>query len=503
MGKDSIEYQDVSFAYETLSEPLIDRLSLQFYSGWTGVVGANGVGKSTILKLSTGLLSASQGQILMPGNTLYCQQRTDESPDKFLDFINACDHEAFVLKGQLLIEEDWNTRWDSLSHGERKRAQIGTALWLQPSVLAIDEPTNHLDEKARTILIRALKSFNGVGLLVSHDRELLDTLCRYSLFIDPPEFTLRTGSFSKVWKQVQRERESSQKQHLQANRDYKKLEREVKKRRSEALKADKKRSKKGIDKKDHDAKSKLNLARLSGKDAVAGKLMNQLEGRRRQAQDRLKRITIKKTYETGIWQQGEKSKRDLLFSIDRGGIPLGDGRQLEFPDLKMKPDDRISLTGLNGTGKSTLLNHIMESIAFPRDRVTYIPQEVDATRSGTILEEVNQLPGDKLGHMMTVINRLGTRPPRLLESSEPSPGEVRKIMLAVGVTRTPYLVVMDEPTNHLDLLSIECLQDTLKDYPAGLLLISHDKRFLSELTTINWHISEGDGGTNRLTIHQF
>ncbi|MBU2514632.1 ATP-binding cassette domain-containing protein [bacterium] len=502
MGRQSIEFQNVTFAYETLSEPLINRLSLQFYPGWTGVIGVNGVGKSTLLKLSTGTLSASQGQVFIPGNALYCQQRTDSPPDRFSDFINAMDHDAFVLKGQLLIEENWPSRWNSLSHGERKRAQIGTALWIQPAVLAIDEPTNHLDQLARSVLIKALQSFKGVGLLVSHDRELLDTLCRYCLFLDPPEIFQRPGNYSKVWKQIQQERESIQKQHLQANSEYKKLEREVKKRRSEALQADKKRSKRGIDQKDHDAKSKINMARLTGKDAVASKLMNQLEGRRSQAQNRLNQIKVKKTYETGIWQQGEKSKKDLLFSIPHGILSLGEGRQLSFPNLSMKPDDHVSLTGLNGTGKSTLLKHITESITLPPDRMICIPQEIDAEKSRLILQEVHQLPGDKLGHMMTVINRLGTRPPRLLESSEPSPGEVRKIMLAIGVANIPHLIVMDEPTNHLDLLSIDCLQDTLKDYPAGLLLISHDKRFLRELTTINWHITEGDNGTNTLTIHQ-
>ncbi len=499
MGRPAIEYQQVSFAYETQSEALIEQLSLQFQTGWTGIVGANGTGKSTILKLSTGIMSASEGHIEIPGHALYCQQRTDDLPEKLGDFIGDTDHDAYVLKGQLLIEDNWLSRWDSLSHGERKRAQIGTALWLQPDVLAIDEPTNHLDERARNILIKALKQFNGIGLLVSHDRELLDTLCSHCLFVDPPDITLRSGHFSKIWNQIQAEREASQKKHQQANRDYKKLEREVKKRKSKALQADKKRSKKGIDKKDHDAKAKMDLARLSGKDAVAGKLMNQLEGRRRHAENKLNQIKVKKTYETGIWQRGEKSPRDLLFSIPQGVIQLGDDRQLSFPNLEMKPDDRIALTGLNGTGKSTLLNHMISHF-LPKERITYIPQEIDIIQSRKIIKETHQLPSEKLGHMMTVINRLGTRPPRLLESSEPSPGEVRKIMLAIGVASIPHLIVMDEPTNHLDLLSIECLQDTLEDYPGGLFLISHDKKFLNKLTSINWHITKNNLKENTLTI---
>lgn len=91
------------------------------------------------------------------------------------------------------------------------------------------------------------------------------------------------------------------------------------------------------------------------------------------------------------------------------------------------------------------------------------------------------LPNEKLGRMMTVVSRLGSRPHRLLDSVEPSPGEIRKILLATGIANMPYLIVMDKPTNHLDLPSIECLQHALTDYPCGLLLVSHDQLFLDAL----------------------
>jgi len=77
-----------------------------------------------------------------------------------------------------------------------------------------------------------------------------------------------------------------------------------------------------------------------------------------------------------------------------------------------------------------------------------------------------------------------------LESVEPSPGEIRKILLATGIANVPHLVVMDEPTNHLDLPSIECLEQALADCPCGLLLVSHDQRFLDALTRIRWQISQ-------------
>jgi ATPase subunit of ABC transporter with duplicated ATPase domains len=100
---------------------------------------------------------------------------------------------------------------------------------------------------------------------------------------------------------------------------------------------------------------------------------------------------------------------------------------------------------------------------------------------------------------MTIVSRLGSRPRRLLESDEPSPGEIRKILLATGIARGPHLIVMDEPTNHMDLPSIECLETALSDCPCGLLLVSHDTRFLHALATVNWHLTD-DGADSRLTV---
>jgi len=109
--------------------------------------------------------------------------------------------------------------------------------------------------------------------------------------------------------------------------------------------------------------------------------------------------------------------------------------------------------------------------------------------SKEILAEVQDLPNEKLGHLMTIISRLGSRPHRLLDSTEPSPGETRKLLLALGMTHAPHIIILDEPTNHMDLPSIECLENALAECPGSLLLVSHDRRFLKKLTSIQWEIS--------------
>ena len=176
---------------------------------------------------------------------------------------------------------------------------------------------------------------------------------------------------------------------------------------------------------------------------------------------------------------------------------MGADRKLCYDEIEIGPDDRIALIGPNGTGKSTLIEFIVRQVSVPPERMVYIPQEIDRERSLVTLDTVRQLSRSRLGELITVVASLGSDGKRLLETECPSPGEMRKLLLAWGVTLRPYLIIMDEPTNHLDLPSIECLEHTLRDYPGALLLVSHDKTFLQSLTQTTWCInSDPENGDN-------
>ncbi|MFI5368718.1 MAG: ATP-binding cassette domain-containing protein, partial [Spirochaetia bacterium] len=134
---------------------------------------------------------------------------------------------------------------------------------------------------------------------------------------------------------------------------------------------------------------------------------------------------------------------------------------------------------------------IIERLPLDPARVIYMPQEIDEEQSRRIAEELSEMAGAELGRVLTVVNLLGSSPERILASGSLSPGEARKVLLAMGIARVPHLIVMDEPTNHLDLPSIECLTDALGVCTCGLLLVSHDVRFLSSLTSKRWNIRGG------------
>lgn len=498
-----LELSNVTFSYDQQISPLFKNLSLHLSRGWTGIVGANGSGKTTLLKLFCGELQPQIGTITRISPGYYCAQRTDDPPGDFAKFLKSDDSTAARLIGRLGILHEWLYRWESLSHGERKRSQIAVALWKGSDILAVDEPTNHVDIGCLEMLYDALSRHEGIGLLVSHNRELLDRLCRRCIFLKPPEVHLYRGGYSAALRQYERKVLSAKKKYKNIKREVKRLKAESHRRRREASTADKKRSKRGLDKKDHDAKAKKDIARLTGKDGKAGRLHSQLKGRLSQKIQELKDIKVTKQYRLGVSYRGEKKKGGSLFASKALSLSLGANKSLTTPPLEIKPDDRISVVGNNGCGKTTLVEHIINTHKLPDKRVVYLPQEIPVATEKRLMQELMSYPHERLGEVMTIVSRLGSRPKRLFESELLSPGEMRKALLAVGLLHQPWLIVMDEPTNHLDLPSIEVLEEALDEVECALLLVSHDRVFLNRLTQISWKINptgEQDQETMQLYV---
>lgn len=495
MPQSFLQLQGVSFRYERATEPILADVSAFFPPGWTGVVGANGVGKSTLLQLCCGLLSPQSGLIRSSGDCCYCPQRTDHCPTDLAALLADYNREAILICSQLRLEDDWPDRWPSLSHGERKRAQIAVALWQDPAVLALDEPSNHIDSDAREMLMTALRAFRGVGLLVSHDRDMVDTLCSQCLFIDPPNVAMRPGGVTQGLQQSGIEQQDARRNDDHAKHELQRLKREQQRRRELSEQSAKKGSRSSVAAKDHDAKDKIARAKVSDKDSAQNKGLRQMSGRLRQAEERRQSSGVKKVYEMGIWlENGGCSQRAALLRLEPGHIGIASDRILAFPELSIAPQDRIALTGPNGSGKSSFIRHVLPLLKVEPEHLVVVPQEISAEACRDIIREVAALPKEPLGQLMTIVSRLGSRPQRLLESSEPSPGEIRKILLALGICKTPHLIIMDEPTNHMDLPSIQCLEEALAECPCALLLVSHDRRFLDAVTTRHWHIARTPQG---------
>lgn len=488
----NLRFINVSFAYNTSSEYIVSSLTLHFDRGWTGIAGVNGSGKSTIAKLAAGILSPVKGSITASSGSytvLYCDQVTEHPPFESEKFIASPDNSAGKIKSLLGINDDWLCRWNTLSRGERKRFQTGMSLWISPDILALDEPTNHLDHSSKKLIMDALGTFGGTGILISHDRELLDTLCSSCLFLSPGQAVLRPGGVSAGLEQERLEEIGKTRAYHASRQEFRRLKSVLNTLKQKQNSGQDPLSKKNLAVHDHDAKGKIDLARLSGKDKIAGRKIRVLGKRVSDLGQTAESMRFRERVIEGFTCIGEKLKRDSIVSIKTCRLPMGQLRYLEIPDITVLPSDRIGITGDNGTGKSTFLKHLRSLIRIPDDKIIYIGQEIDTTEWRGINKEIQALNKNDLGKMLSVVNRLGSEPESVIKASAPSPGEMRKIMLGLGLLKIPGVIMMDEPTNHMDISSVRCLEDAMSEFRGALILISHDTTFLKKLTGTEWALT--------------
>jgi ATPase subunit of ABC transporter with duplicated ATPase domains len=323
--------------------------------------------------------------------------------------------------------------------------------------------------------------------MVSHDREFLDTLCQHTLFLFPPDVELRRCPYSIAAMEIERERNYQNFCYLLAKKEVKKLKKKVTKQRAKAQRSDTRLSKSNLDAKDHDAKSKKNLARYSGKDGIEGQTHRRLKSRLEKAQTKQDTIRFVKKKPLGISIKEDRQSRNFPIIIKTTEISLGKNKLLRLPELTIQRNEKIGIVGDNGSGKSTFVNYFIESSKIATEQIVYIPQEIPVEKSKLIVKEIQNYGDIKLGQMMTMISRLGSDPTHVLETEIPSPGEVRKLMLAEGIIKNPSLIIMDEPTNHMDLPSIQCIETALNECTCALLLVSHDLILLQNIVHYFWH----------------
>ena len=493
----SLKIRDLSYKYSSAAEPIFNAINLDFDKGWSAVTGINGSGKSTLLKLILKELKSEKGMIVGNELVVYCTQNTEFPPKELEEFMMTYTKEAYKLRDLLQVKDEWLASWEVLSHGERKRLQLAVALSSHSDVLMVDEPTNHLDQQSQAIVLEALRSYRGIGILVSHDRTLLDALSQHTVMIKENEILKYRSKFSLAQQAYGQTLSHKKKVLSEQEHELKKIKKTIQVQREKVSLAKKKFSKKGVGRHDSSLKEKINGAILTGKDKNDGQMLQRTMTKQRHLSENMS--SLSKEYATGIRFEGKIAKHNFPISMEKSCITLFKSTQLCYPRLSVDVSEKVGIIGENGSGKSTFIRHFMQMVNFEHNYL-YIAQEITDKQAKHLFEEVNDLDTQMKGELFTLIQRLGSDAKALLNSSVPSPGEMRKLLIAQGLLKSPSLIILDEPTNHMDLESIQLLETSLKEYEGALIFITHDKTFLENLSTKQWVFQKSEN--QRYTVSE-
>jgi ATPase subunit of ABC transporter with duplicated ATPase domains len=491
----SIQLERAAFAYSD-AVPLLADVDVHLTRGFTGIVGENGAGKSTLLRLIGGELAPTSGRVILEPRdaAIACSaQGVDELAADVRVLAERDDASAGRWRGVLALEPGELSRWPTLSPGERRRWQLGAALAREPDVLLLDEPTNHVDGIARDLAIAALRRFRGIAIVISHDRALLDELTSATLRVHAGTATLVPGNYSRAKATWEAGEAYARDQRAEAQRVARHAARKLTDARRDQQAADASRSgarrKRGP--RDHDAVSMMTTTLVGWAESRHGRRVEVARREVARAEDEVPDAPVARAIGRSVFVGYERPPRRWLFELAQDEIRAGDAAILRGVRIAVGPADRIRLVGANGTGKTTLVRAMLAASTLPDDRVLYLPQELSEGAAQELLATARGLPTGERGRVFSLVAALGVEPERLLASRAPSPGEARKLALALGLGRHAWCLVLDEPTNHLDLPSIERLEDALAAFPGAIVLISHDPAFAARCTTRTWQIEDG------------
>lgn len=493
-----ITVSGVSFEFPN-GHPIFKNLNFTLGPGVTGLVGPNGVGKTTLARLLSGELKPSSGTIHTRSTPVFLRQR-EPAPDIAAGSWLGRDLPSGPMAVELLGSLDLTKPCSQLSGGEWMRVRL--ARFLNAGFLILDEPTNDLDREARETLIGFLRAHRGGILLISHDREALG-ICASIVELSNKGLS----KFGAGWNEYLREK-SAERARLEARLGEAKRAREAAHReRVEKSDRQQRRNRRGLE-----------AAARGGMPKIL------IGGRKRRAQVTTGNIDKETSARAegavrSAFEAFAELKVDPVMYAGLRGVPIPSGKLIAegvgfnvyfrdwiYPrDLNFdwRGNLRLGLRGRNGSGKSTLLKEVVRSIASARGepqgspearhqtrgtlnagrmRVLYLDQRCEVLDDRlSILENVRLVSGESESQLRTALAKfLFTGESVFQKVSTLSGGERLRAALARGFlsAEKPELLILDEPTNNLDLGNVRFLETIVSGFKGGVLAVSHDEVFL-------------------------
>ncbi|MCA0402705.1 MAG: ATP-binding cassette domain-containing protein [Proteobacteria bacterium] len=490
-----------------------------------GVVGANGTGKSTFLKILAGEESPSQGSVEKAKSLnvgILKQDHFRYEDDKLVDVViqgNAILWDALTEKDKLYSKEDFTEEdgyrlseleeivmhhngydaepaakalllglgiaekyhskpLSALSGGYKLRVLLAQVLYQQPDIMLLDEPTNHLDIVSIAWLQQFLKTFPGLLIFISHDRSFLNEVSTNILDIDYDTITNYPGSYDQFV--VAKEEQLLLKQSKLKNQE-----------------------------------KKIN-AMQTFVDRFGAKASKATQAASRQKMiDRIQLVEIK---ESNILKpyfnfHQRKASGKSVINVENIHKTFGEKRVLNEVDFSLYRSDKCAIIGPNGIGKSTLLKILLKELSADKGKfewsetvsVSYFSQDYRTllVPEMTILEWMEDNVVASSQDIRKILGQVlfrGTDVDKKIAML--SGGESARLVMAKLILEKPNVLILDEPTNHLDLESIDALIEALRAYPGTVLFVSHNRHFIDNIATRVLVITERYGAQNYLGNYQ-
>ena len=507
--------QALDVTFRRAEQAIFERLAFTVHAGQkVGVVGGNGVGKTTLFELIQGRLHPEDGDLVRPQSWRIEHMAQDVAPSKrpALEFVldghralrrveaelaaadpdgepervadlhmrfddlggyQASAQAGAILHGLGFGPDEFNKPHAAFSGGWRIRLNLARTLMAPADLLLLDEPTNHLDLEATLWLESWLRRFPGTLMVIAHDREFLDRATAHSLHIEGGRGTLYRGGYSAFERQRADALVRQQRQHEAQQREIAHMEQFIRRFRAKESKA-------------KQAQSRI-------------KALERME--------RVAAVQVRSPYSFAFGAP-DRMSHPLISLRD---VDLGYGGQPVISGISQSllPGARIGVLGANGAGKSTFLKCLEGTLApltgeVVRGRhseVGYFAQHQleDLQQRHSPMQHIERAePGWREQQARNYLGQWGFGADMIgRPAGSLSGGEKARLVLALIALRRPALLVLDEPTNHLDLEMRDALARALQDYPGAVVLVAHDRTLLQRAIDELWLIEDG-----RLAIYQ-
>jgi len=491
------------------TKSLLESATLTVHPGQKiGLIGQNGVGKTTLFKTILNEVPIETGHLGIPLNWLIGCVEQEVSTDKLtaLEYVTfgdslyaECikniqhyeakdDQESLVkaydsldkisgylvpnkakqlLYGLGFLDSDFEKQLSAFSGGWQVRLKLARALMQRADLLLLDEPTNHLDIEAVAWLEQWLKSYEGAVLIISHDRDFLDQVVQGIAHIHNQKIYYYSGNFASFERQRNEQLMQQQALHDKQKQQMQHLKSFIERFKAKASKA-------------KQAQSRVKaLSRME--EVAAVQAMNPFQ---------FKFLS-------------PDHQPDPMMNVENISFGYGDKIILNDVDLVLRAGDRIGLVGVNGSGKTTLLKQLVGEVKPQQGKVVvsrgvkigyFAQHQIDSLHFDQsplqhLLAQEN-IPTDQ--EARDFLGQFGFSNTQCLESIKAfSGGEKARLALALIVYQKPNLIILDEPTNHLDMETRDALDMAIQEFSGAVILVTHDKHLLASISDQFWWVHNG------------